>query len=59
MLKVRMANLWKKIKETNNKKYTQTEKEKEKEKEKIKKIISNRHTSQSPLHLDDIFIRMK
>lgn len=52
-----MANLWKKIKETNNKKYTQTEKEKEKEK--IKKIISNRHTSQSPLHLDDIFIRMK
>ncbi len=57
MLKVSMANLWKKIKETNDKKYTQTEKEKEKEK--IKKIISNRHSSQSPLHLDDIFIRME
>ena len=30
MLKVRMANLWKKIKETNDKKYTQKKKKKKK-----------------------------
>lgn len=51
MLKGHLSKLWKKLKDSNNKKNTKTEKEK------IKKVIANRHRSQSPLLLDDIFIK--
>jgi len=53
MLKCHISKIWKNLKELNNKKKTETEKEK------IKKVIVNRHRSQSPLLLDDIFIKIK
>ncbi len=53
MLKCHISKIWKNLKELNNKKNTKTEKEK------IKKVIANRHRSQSPLLLDDIFIKIK
>tara|TARA_B100000519_G_scaffold167922_1_gene152439 strand:+ start:1961 stop:2161 length:201 start_codon:yes stop_codon:yes gene_type:complete len=53
MLKCHISKIWKNLKELNNKKKTETEKEK------IKKVIANRHRSQSPLLLDDIFIKIK
>jgi len=52
MLKSHIAKLIKKMKDANNKKYTK------KEEEKIKKAINRRHRSQSPLHLDNILIKI-
>tara|TARA_Y100000287_G_C13952491_1_gene224808 strand:- start:141 stop:344 length:204 start_codon:yes stop_codon:yes gene_type:complete len=52
MLKAHIAKLIKKMKDANNKKYSK------KEEEKIKKAINRRHRSQSPLHLDNILIKI-
>ena len=50
MLKGHISKLIKKMKEANNKKHSK--------KEKIKNAINTRHRSQSPLHLDNILIKI-